>query len=367
MHFLIKREDLVVELGKVGNVVERRQTLPILGNLLLGATDGRVEIVGTDLELEIGTQMPAQVEAEGSITVPARKFVDICRAFPANSLIEVKLDKERIAVKTGRSRFVLNSLPSSDYPRMGAVEGAFEVAIDRDRLKDLLGRTAFAMAAQDVRYYLNGMLWELDGERFVGVATDGHRLALAEEQLKEPVDAATKVIVPRKTIGELLRILGGDDEVGVRVLLSSRSMVVEIGSTRLQSKLIDGRYPDYQGVIPQAPERQVSFDREIMRQALVRAAILSNEKYKGISIGFRPGLVHLKMQNPELDEGEEDVEVDYTGEPISIGFNVGYLVDVLNVIDRDTVEMRFSNANSSAVLRGAGAVGETFVVMPMRL
>jgi DNA polymerase III subunit beta len=366
MHIRTNREVLVPVLQKVGGVVERRQTLPVLGNLLILASEGTVEVSGTDLEVEVRAGFDADVQAGGEITVPARKLTDICRALPEGADITLRQDKERFQVLAGRSRFTLSTLPAGDFPSMEGSSGEERIELEQGQLKDLLDRTAFAMAHQDVRYYLNGLLLEVRPDRLVAVATDGHRLAKVELQLESDVGEELQVIVPRKTVLELGRLLSGGQS-SVRVDVGERSFRAVADGVVLTSKLVDGRYPEYDRVIPAAPERFAVMDRELLRQALQRTSILSNEKYKGVRLHFESGVLRLQAHNPEQEEAEEEIEIEYEGEPAAIGFNVGYLLDVLNVLGTSEVRLAFSDGNSSAVLTGGGRDGEIYVVMPMRL
>jgi DNA polymerase-3 subunit beta len=369
MNIEIPRSELLPALAAVAGVVERRQTLPILGNLLLVASDGQIALRGTDLELEIGTRAVAEIEQEGAVTVPARKFSDICRALPEDARIRVRTDGERALVSSGRSRFTLSTLPASDFPSMDLGELELGLQVSGVILKRMLDKTAFAMAQQDVRYYLNGVLLEMESGGLTTVATDGHRLALVTESVDTGIEEHAeghRAIVPAKTVVELKRLLPAVEQP-VAIELSQRMIRVRFGETVLGSKLVDGRYPEYGRVIPRDLPRRALLDRDSLRAALQRAAILSNEKYKGVRVTFAPGSLGLQTHNPEKEQADDEIELDYEGEPVVIGFNVGYIVDVLQVVDRQRVEVSFRDADSSAIWRGEGVEGETFVVMPMRL
>jgi len=367
MQIRAHREALIAVLAKVVGVVERRQTLPILGNILISASDGLVHVTGTDLEVEISATSEATVEYSGETTLPARKLIDICRALPEGTEISLKVEKDKASLSGGRSRFTLGTLPASDFPTMEWREGIESVEVPQIVLKYLLDKTAFAMAHQDVRYYLNGLLMEVKPDRLVTVATDGHRLAKVEEEIALGIGAEMQIILPRKTVGELNRLLGSDTKDLVRLDISEKVFRACIDDVVLTSKLVDGRYPDYQRVIPPTPERVAYADKELLRQALLRTSILSNEKFKGIRFSLDQGQLRLQAQNPEQDEAEEEVDVIYAQEPITVGFNVGYLIDVLNVLEGDEVEIGFQDSDSSAILRNKNQEKETFVVMPMRL
>ncbi len=368
MKIEIPRDELLGALGIVGGVVERRQTLPILANVLLRVEDGELQLATTDLELGITTRMGAVRTADaGSVTVPARKLMDFCRSLQEGTRVTLRTDGDRCLVWSGRARFTLSTLPAGDFPSIAAEEGMMAVHLPAGDLKRLLEKTAFAMAHQDVRYYLNGVLIELADDGLTAVATDGHRLACFSVDLSSDVSGVgQQLILPAKTVTELRRLLPEDDAL-VEFQWGERSIRVKLGSTVLSSKLVDGKYPEYQRVIPKGLPRRAVLERDSMRTALQRAAILSNEKYKGVRVTFGQGALGLQAQNPEHEVAEDELETDYTGESVTIGFNVAYLLDALQSIEVEQVEVAFQDADSSSIWRGLGCDSETFVVMPMRL
>ncbi len=367
MKICVNQEILTPVLTKVGGVVERRQTLPILGNVLMLAKDDSIQIIGTDLEIEIRAKSGSTVEQSGEITLPARKLIEICRALPEGTEISLKVENDRASLTAGRSRFMLSTLPASDFPVMEKNEGAQSIDIEQQTLRYLFEKTAFAMAHQDVRYYLNGLLLELKPDRLTAVATDGHRLAKVEKTLPLELSEEVQIILPRKTVLELSRLLGSDADAGVRIEISEKMFRAVMGDMVITSKLVDGRYPDYDRVVPPTPERVAYADKNALKQALFRTSILSNEKYKGVRFSLDQGELKLQAQNPEKEEAEEELEITYSQEPTVIGFNVGYLIDVLNVLEEDEVEIGFKDSDGSVILRNKGKEEETFVVMPMRL
>lgn len=366
MHIRTNREALVPVLNRVGGVVERRQTLPILGNLLLSAKDGWVEVVGTDLEVEIRAGFAAEVEEPGEVTVPARKVMDISRAVSEGSTIGLRVERERATIVAGRSRFALGTLPARDFPMMEAQDGFESIELEEGTLRELVEKTSFAMAQQDVRYYLNGLLLEIGPAGITAVATDGHRLAKVTDDFATEVAEERRIILPRKSVMEISRILSGEPGT-LRMELSEKVFRLHVRDTVLTSKLVDGRYPDYERVIPQGADKVAVADRGALREALQRTSILSNEKYRGVRLNFSTGELRLQAHNPEQEEAEEELEIDYEQEDTAIGFNVGYLLDVLAVLDGNDVELVFSDSSSSAMVRNKGKEEETFVVMPMRL
>lgn len=366
MEFVVNREVLLPALNKVNGVVERRQTLPILGNLLLASQGERMIMTATDLEVEVKTDFAADIQQAGQTTLPARKLMDICRSLAEGAEIRFRVKDERCVVTAGRGRFSLGVLPPADFPLMEPESAGLDFSITEGILKRLLDKTAFAMAQQDVRYYLNGLLIEFGAAMLTAVATDGHRLAKFQSKTGIAMDGARQVIVPSKTVLELRRQLGHtEDEVSIS--LGEKSFRIIVGHMTMTSKLVDGRYPEYERVIPREIGHLASMNKEDLKRALSRTAILSNEKYRGVRLTFEQGVLKLLAHNPEQEEAEEEIELDYAGEPTAIGFNVAYLIDVLNALDGDEVQVRFQDGNSSSVWRGKDAEDETYVVMPMRL
>lgn len=361
------RDALLGPLLQAGGIVERRQTLPILANILVETHPESLLITATDLEVELKTQASARCDEESSFTVPARKLLDICKALPDGAQVRLEVDGEKAILRSGRSRFSLSLLPAQDFPCIEPVAATLVVETEQGILKRLIDRTQFAMAQQDVRYYLNGMLLEATDGMLRAVATDGHRLSLSETpfELGEQV-AGFQIIVPRKAVMELGRLLGPGAS-GVKLELSGSHIRLHTDALIFTSKLIDGKYPDYRRVIPGQSDNEFVVDRESLRQALARAAILSNEKYRGIRVSLSPGMMELQAHNPEQEEAEEKLEIDYAGADLVIGFNVGYLLDVLNVVDEDNVVVDLKDSNSSALISGEGDVQNRYVVMPMRL
>lgn len=366
MQINANRDDLLKPLLMAGNVVERRQTLPILANVLISASPGQLRITATDLEVELTANATAEVSEEFEITLPARKLIDICKALPDGAEISIELDGEKATLRSGRGRYTMGMLPARDYPSIEPTAASERFRLPESVLKRLIEKTAFAMAHQDVRYYLNGLLMEIRSGRVRAVATDGHRLALSDAGFDVDIGSDIQVILPRKAVVELARMLNdSDDELEVEI--SNSHVRIHTEHTSFTSKLIDGRFPDYERVMPAGETQEMIADKNLLRQALTRTSILSNEKYRGIRFRLEPGLLHLQAHNPEQDEAEEEVEVDYQGNEISIGFNVGYLLDVLGVIDTDTVTMALVDSNSSTLVIPSGSTECRYIVMPMRL
>jgi DNA polymerase III subunit beta len=365
MKLTAAREDLLAPLQSVIGVVERRQTMPVLANVLLSAKDNRLNITGTDLEVELVATSMVSVQQGGDITVPGRKLLDIFRSLPEKSNVTVSTEGERITIRAGKSRFTLATLPAAEFPLVEEINSQQTLTVPQGEFRRLIDKTHFSMAQQDVRYYLNGLLLETEGTSLRAVATDGHRLALCEMTLAEEAKTNQQVIVPRKGVLELQRILGGDGNI--ELAIGTNHVRAQIGAIRFTSKLIDGRFPEYGRVIPASPARKVEADRELLRQSLQRTAILSNEKYRGIRLTARTDLLVIQAHNPEQEEAEDQVEVTYQGEEVEIGFNVNYLLDALGAIDSEKVEIGLTDSNSSCLIHAPDTTHTRYVVMPMRL
>jgi DNA polymerase-3 subunit beta len=359
------REHLLEALQSVIGVVERRQTMPILSNVLLSARDNRLRITGTDLEVELVAAAEVTVQQAGDITVPGRKLLDIVRTLPDKSQVTMTREGERIVLRGGRSRFTLSTLPAAEFPVIDEIHALQTVSIRAQDCRLLIDKTHFAMAQQDVRYYLNGTLLETNGEVLRAVATDGHRLSWCEVALEGRPRELQQIILPRKGVLELQRLLDGEGEI--EVAIGSNHVRVQIGEVRFTSKLIDGKFPEYGRVIPAQPPRIMTAARDALRAALQRTAILSNEKYRGVRLTFASGLLTVQAHNPEQEEAEDQLEVNFSGDEIEIGFNVSYLLDALAAVDTETVEVGLTDANSSCLIRAPGNVNVKYVVMPMRL
>lgn len=366
MRFTLQREAFLKPLAQVVNVVERRQTLPVLANFLVQVQGGQLSLTGTDLEVEMVSRIAVEDAQDGETTIPARKLFEIIRALPDGSRVTVSQTGEKITVQAGRSRFTLATLPANDFPSVDEVEATERVVVPESALKELIERTAFAMAQQDVRYYLNGLLFDLRDQLLRCVATDGHRLALCETALENSTGSKRQIIVPRKGVTELQRLLeGGDREVELEV---GRSHVrVKRDDVTFTSKLIDGRFPDYEAVIPIGADREVKVDRESLRASLQRAAILSNEKYRGVRVEVTPGQLKISAHNPEQEEAQEEIEADTQVSDLAIGFNVNYLLDALSALRDEHVVIQLRDSNSSALVREASSEKSRHVVMPLRL
>jgi len=364
-----QRDSLLAPLQSVSGIVEKKHTLPILSNVLLEKHGDRLTLLATDIEIQITTSTPvASNEGDGAVTVGARKLQDILRSLPDSAEVSLNLEEKRLQVKAGKSRFNLQTLPAEDFPRMALSEGDIQkITVTQKQFRRLLGQTQFSMAAQDVRYYLNGLLLLVEGNELRAVATDGHRLAYASMALEgEAALPRQELILPRKTVLELSRLLADSDEP-LQIELTSNQVRFQFGNINLVSKLIDGKFPDYERVIPATLKNFVVLNRTALLQSMVRAAILTNEKFRGVRLVLTPGSLKIMAANAEQEEAQEELEVEYTGDAIDVGFNVGYLLDVLNNSSAESIEWGFNDANSSALLTIPGNERFKYVVMPMRI
>jgi DNA polymerase-3 subunit beta len=363
------RETLLRPLQAVAGIIERRHTLPILSNVLLAQAGERMAFVATDIEIEISAAAAAPQAGEvKAVTVGARKLLDILRALPEGAEVTLAVTDKRLQVRSGKSRFQLQTLPPEDFPRLAAAEGStttFE--LPQKALKSLFGLVQYAMAQQDIRYYLNGLLLMVDGGELRVVATDGHRLAVATRTIGTGDDLSRQeLIVPRKTVLELTKLLG-DTEDPVAVELSGTQARFRFDGILLASKLIDGKFPDYQRVIPSAHPKLLSMNRQALGASLQRAAILTSDKFRGVRWVLGEGSLRITCTNTEQEEAQEELELDYKGDALDIGFNVQYLLDVLNNLDCETIEVALGDANSSALITVPGRTDFKYVVMPMRI
>ncbi len=369
MKLTLSRETLLKPLQMVMGVVDRKQTLPILSNVLLNIQTNRLSIVGTDLEIELTGHSPfsENYPTPVQITLPGRKLLDICRALPENAAIELYQDKEqRVVLRSQRSRFTLSTLPAEDYPNTEAQLVNLKITIEQKDLLSLLQNTYFAMAQQDVRYYLNGMLLEFSGHKLRTVATDGHRLATDTTPAAIEEENRLQIIVPRKGILELMRLLNNSDQP-VTLSIGNNYIQAIAESYTFVSKLIEGRFPDYQRVIPKNAEKKIIINRELLKQALTRTAILCNDKIRGILLELKTDVLRILANNSEQELAEEELNIDYSGNEFSLAFNVNYLLDVLNTLESEQVELIFSSSNSLLIVDPNGHPDQAFVVMPMRI
>ena len=366
MKFTIKRSAFIKPLQQVVGAVERKQALPILSHFLVHARGNTVSILATDLEIELFTEVSADVDNEGEITIPARKLVDICRALPEDAELTLDAHNEKVVLTSGKSRFTFMTLPVTDFPTLSEFTPDQQLTLPEASLHKVVNKSAFAMAQQDVRYYLNGLLFEVTGDYFRCVATDGHRLALSTAEISTGLQTECQSIMPRKGVVELMRLLE-NSQSPITLDLSSTHIRIHLPSSRFTSKLIDGKFPDYHRVLPDGNDKTMIADKRQLQQSLSRAAILSNEKYRGIGLLLSPDSLHIKTHNPDHEQAEDELAVQYQGDEIEVGFNVGYLIDILNVVEGDNIKIRLKDSGSSCLATETDSDDSKHVVMPMRL
>lgn len=364
------RDILLKPLQVVSGIVERRHTLPILANLLLKKNKEKISFVSTDIDIQITTTADFGIGDEVlSTTVGARKLLDILRALPEGP-VNLNVKDNRMVVQSGKSRFSLQTLAANEFPMMQEnLQDVRSISMTQKEFKQLIGQVHFAMAQQDIRYYLNGMLFVLEGTKLIAVATDGHRLAYGQVILQQASQGDTpklEVIVPRKTILECQHLLDDSDE-NLNIQISPSQIKFSFGAIELLSKLVEGKFPDYQRVIPKGQKNIVIVPREIFQSALLRAAILTTDKFKGIRCSFKSNLLTVQSTNAEQEEAQEEIETVYVGDDIDIGFNVTYLLDVLGNVKNEGIQLSLGDSNSSALLTIPENENFKYVVMPMRI
>lgn len=373
MRFNIQREALLKPLKAVAGVVERRHNLPILSHVLIRGVDHKISVTGTDQEVELIAEGELSEPVDAfQIVVPFRKLMDLCRALPEGVAISIQKEEERLVIRAGKSRFALSTLPVAEFPSLNPDLNDFRFIVSKQTLRNLIDNTCFAMAEQDVRYYLNGMLLEVKQGELFAVAADGHRLALSSTPISMPNQQALRIIVPRKGVIELQRLLDertpDEGEDSITLVIGTNHLRAISGSITLTTKLLEGRFPEYERIIPKEGHKIVLGQREVLKEAFMRAATLFSDKFRGVRLQLTPGRLKILATNTEQDEVEEDLEVDYQGSELEIGFNVKYLIDFLNVIQTECVRFTFSDANNSAKVEGVGAEsGGIYIIMPMRI
>ncbi|MGY0580495.1 MAG: DNA polymerase III subunit beta [Paraglaciecola chathamensis] len=367
MKFSISRENFLQPLQLVSGAVERRHTLPILSNVLIKVSDNALWLTGTDLEVELISNVTLTGELEeGEITVPAKKLLDIIRGLAEGSEISFHIDGSKAIIRCGRSKYSLSTLSATDYPNLEDWQGELEFEISQSNLKRLIDSVHFSMAQQDVRYYLNGMSLETEDNVIRTVATDGHRLALCRLNYTDATLTNRQVIIPRKGVMEITRLIEDSDK-SLKVQVGSNHIRIFSNDFIFTSKLVDGRFPDYRRVLPKDGDKNIIASKLGLKNAFSRASILSNEKFKGVRLNLSSGEVKITANNPEQEEAVEIVDVDYQGDDLEIGFNVAYLIDVLNALNAEEVKFTLADSNSSALIEDGSDDSALYVIMPMRL
>ena len=362
------QEKFLAALQSVAGIVERRNTLPILANVMFNKVNEQIQLTTSDLEIQIQTTAELGGEqGEYSTTVAARKLIDILRSMPSEQMVTLESNDGKCILKSGKSRFTLQTLPSEDFPLVQkATDFSPKFVIQQKTLKNLFSSVHFAMAVNDIRYYLNGILFVVQGKTLTLVATDGHRLALDKAELDIDVPHQ-QVILPRKTVLELQRLLNNDGEGVIEIQFASNQAKFNFGSLEFVTKLVDGKFPDYTRVVPSGYNNEVLLERTQLLTCLQRVAIMTSDKFKGVRLTFEPGVLRIAANNAEQEEAVEELEIDYNGANVDIGFNVSYLIDALSNMGQDQVKISFADANSSALITVPDDDNFIYVVMPMRI
>ncbi len=366
MKFIINRDTLLTPLQHIVGVIEKRQTMPVLANVLLVISPELLSITGTDLEIQLVAKIPISSNFSDSITIPARKLLDICRLLPAKSDLEFELQNDKVRVSSSRSRFVLSCLPASTYPEFTETGMDKSFTISSILLKKALEKTIFCMANQDVRYYLNGLLLNISNSKIKFVASDGHRLAIFDTSLDQPAGYEAKMILPRKGAVELYRLLS-DVDTQLTVGFSNNNIKIDINELTFSAKLVDAKYPDFSKVFQQSFFDPIVIGKQDFKDSLTRVAVLSNEKFKGVNLDFSKDNIKISTHNPEHDEAEEELNINYAGDLLSIAFNAQYLLDAVSNVDAQTVMLTISANVSSCFIDSPETADYKFIVMPMRL
>ncbi|MGH1426940.1 MAG: DNA polymerase III subunit beta [Arenicella sp.] len=367
MNIQISKETLLPALTHVCGIVEKRQTLPILGNVYIKTNNNQLTLIGSDLETEITTTLNNIIAVDGETTVSARKLFDICRSLKDESMISITIEEKKMLLTSGRSRFSLQTLSAKEYPLLDTSENEFNFSIQQKDISALLNSTAYAMAQQDVRYFLNGLLLEVGQGVIKAVSTDGHRLAKNQINHSELNGEVKQSIVPRKAVQEISKFLNADSEDLIQIGINSSHISIKTDGYQFISKLIDGRYPEYQKVIPNNLDKNIILDKTLFGEILSRTAILSNEKFRGISIKFTAGSLIVTSRNPDHEEASDEMTIDYQGEDVEIGFNVNYLLDAVRGCSSETIQFEFKDSSSSGIIRESSADEKIALIMPMRI
>ena len=366
----IQREKLIDPLKQMVGVSEKKQTMPILGNVLLRSKEGSLLLVSSDLEVEVSTSIPYETEGGINTTLPARKFLDILKSLPGSDLVNIEVGETKATIKSGRSKFTLATIPGSEFPYKEEVN-EFKFSVLAADLDNLIGQTGFSMATQDARHFLNGMFLEVSKNKLTVVATDGHRLSMSSAKTENPIDEPVSCIVPRKCIIEIKRILTtfkDNKENLVEFMVTNREIVIKIDGFIVKSKLIEGNYPDYKKVFPESLPHKLTTDKQDLKAALQRMSILSNEQFKGVKLSLNKSDIKLSTNNPSLEEGEDSIPCEYSGESFDVGFNLSYLLEVIDVISSNNIEIQLNNADSGCLISSKDeAAMNKYIIMPMRV
>jgi len=367
MKFIINRELILLPLQQIVSVIEKRQTMPILANILFTLEKNLLTLTGTDLEVQIVVKIAFDNDFEGSITIPARKLLDICKSLPNAADLKFELVTDKLKIKSGRSRFSLSTLEAADYPdfEMKAMECQF--SMKATQLKIALDKTIFCMANQDIRYYLNGMMLSIFNNKIKLVGSDGHRLSIYEGEIEAETGIEFQIIIPRKGVLELVKLLGGDEQQDIQIEISKNNIRVNIANVIFSAKLVDSNYPDFSRVFDQSFNNSIHVQKQILKDALTRVAILSNEKFRGVEFVIEGQNLKLSTNNPEHEEADDELAIEYQGEPLSVAFNSQYILDAVSNLDSEMAVLTVAENVSCCFIEESSEQNYKFIVMPMRI
>jgi DNA polymerase III subunit beta len=368
MKFTINREQILSPLQQIVSVIEKRQTMPILSNVLMAIGQNTLTLTGTDLEIQIIAKIEIDPADTGAITLPARKFLDICRLLPAQADIKIEQSgqDDKIKISSGRSRFSLSSLPAENYPEFVETTFDHQFVISAGKLKKALEKTIFCMANQDVRFYLNGLLLNISNQKLKMVTSDGHRLAIYEDSLEQPTGYEAKIVIPRKGVVELSKLLD-DSDTEIKLEFSANNIRIYMNNLVFSAKLVDAKYPDYTKVFNQPFLNTLLVSKQLLKETLSRVAILSNEKFKGVAFDISANSIKMNAHNPEHEEADEECLCDYAGDPLSIAFNVQYMLDAVSNLNSDVAALNIAANASTCFIEEPEHQTYRFIVMSMRL
>ncbi len=366
MKLTLNREQLLTPLQQIVGVIEKRQTMPILSNVLIEVNQNQLKLTGTDLEIQMVANLAVDEAESGGVTVPARKFLDLCRLLPAESEINIELQEDKVKLVSGRSRFVLSTLPAENYPEFAEADWEHEFAINAGQLRRALEKTIFCMAHQDVRYYLNGLMLNISNHKLKWVASDGHRLSMYHDEIEVETGLEQRIIIPRKGVLELFKLLN-NSEAELKVQFSSNNIRIEIDNLVFSAKLVDATYPDFSKVFQKTFFPSIHLSKQRFKESLTRVSVLANEKFKGVTFDIHNDLLKITANNPDHDEAEEELVIDYQGEAMTIAFNASYLLDAVANLDADVALLNIANDVSTCFIQEPNQEAFKFIVMPMRL
>lgn len=365
MLFIVRREDIVHNLQSIVSIIEKKQTIPILSNVLIKADRDHIKMTGTDLEIQLTTKTFVEIRKEGITTVSARKFYDICRNFGEGSLLTIESKEGDLIIRSGKARFKLGTLDPETFPKFTTEPPSYHFEIESRKLLRLLQLTAFSMATQDVRYYLNGLMISIDHSEISAVGSNGHRLGMYKVSLDQALDSSEQMIVPRKGVLELLRMIDSSSDSFLKFRASHSCLEIQIEGNVFLSKLLDGKYPDFKGVLSQQVQKEFNIDKDALKNALTRVSILSSEKFRKINLIFKEHILKVCAENQDQDQAEEEIDIDYQGNTYEVSLNVSYLLDAVSGVQNERVSLSFTENSNICLIKNPDDADLNYVVMPL--